>query len=283
MELDQGANASMSPSSVINPTRPAPLHAGTYGVFARLRTPLVIAGGAQVCAWIAVEALSIHTSLPIGVAVLIAGVLGACLSALARLPSWWCWIGFLMPFAIALSLYADLRPAWYLAAFLLTLSLFRGAPGDRVPLYLSNRQVLQKLVEQLPAACHDSDKSACVVDLGAGIGTTLAWLSKQRPDLHFVGVETAPLSCLIAKLRFTGSHNVSIRCGDLWNEDLTYADFVYAYLSPQPMPELWRKVSREMRPGTRFASYRFSVPDVEPSDTIPVIAGKNDWLYLWLL
>jgi SAM-dependent methyltransferase len=279
----------MTPTGTLINSRSVPAHAEqrralkkTASTRARFRTPLVIAGCAQLCAWLAVEALSLYTVLPIGIAVLIAGGLGGGLSALARLPSWWCWIGFLMPFAIALSLYADLHPAWYLAAFLLTLSLFRGAPGDRVPLYLSNRQVLQKLEQQLPAR-NDMGEAAVVVDLGAGIGTTLAWLSKQRPDLHFVGIETAPLSCLIAKLRFAGCHNVTFRCGDLWKENLAHADFVYAYLSPEPMPDLWHKVRREMRPGARFASYRFIVPDVEPSLTLPVKSGQNDWLYLWQL
>ena len=59
-------------------------------------------------------------------------------------------------------------------------------------------------------------------------------------------------------------------------------DVVYAFLSPAPMPRLWEKVQREMRPGTLFISNRFIVPGVKPHQRIATgEPGVN--LYVWRL
>jgi hypothetical protein len=238
--------------------------------------PILTVALVQAISWTVMVMVSLITTMPIGLAVLLSGMVNALLAMRVGLPRWWCWIAFLLPAATAAALSLPIQPLWYLAAFMLMLSVYRGAVKERVPLYLSNRRTLAEVEALLPAA-----SGARVIDLGAGIGTALARLSRKRPDLHFTGVENAPLPYLLACARFVGRRNVTMRFGSLWHEGLSRHDFVYAYLSPAPMPELWKKVVSEMRPGTRFASYRFSVPGVPPSMKIRIGTGRPDWLFLW--
>jgi len=64
-------------------------------------------------------------------------------------------------------------------------------------------------------------------------------------------------------LRAAG-RNCRIVWGNYLALDLAQADVVYAYLSPLPMSELWRKVRAEMRSGTLFISNTFAVPGIAP-------------------
>jgi hypothetical protein len=85
-----------------------------------------------------------------------------------------------------------------------------------------------------------------------------------------VGVEASPLTWLVAWLRCLPYKNAHIRLGSLWHTDLAGFDVVYAFLSPVPMPALWAKARREMKPGSRFISHSFEVPHEAPHSVIPV-------------
>ncbi|PWB56908.1 MAG: hypothetical protein C3F18_04775, partial [Nitrosomonadales bacterium] len=74
-----------------------------------------------------------------------------------------------------------------------------------------------------------------------------------------------------------------IRWGSLWHADLQPFDVVYAYLSPVPMADLWRKIQREMRPGTLFISNTFQVPGVEPDEVVQLDDLHQSRLYLYRL
>ena len=83
-------------------------------------------------------------------------------------------------------------------------------------------------------------------------------------------MEASPLTWLVAWLRCLPHKNARIRLGSLWRTDLAEFDVAYAFLSPVPMPALWAKVRREMRPGSRFISHSFEVPGAAPHRVIPV-------------
>jgi hypothetical protein len=58
-------------------------------------------------------------------------------------------------------------------------------------------------------------------------------------------------------------------------------DVVYAYLSPVPMADLWKKARLEMRPGSLFVSNGFIVPDVWPTQAIALGDRVGSTLYIW--
>lgn len=207
---------------------------------------------------------------------LIDGGLALALSWVLRLPPWWLPIqaGF-VPGLYGASLLA-LPPGAWLAGFVLFWLVFRSNTKERVPLYLSNRTTWDAVAELLPKGRYFS-----CVDLGCGLGGGLAGLARRCPEGQFRGVESAPLPCLWAWLRARALPNLAIRWGDLWAEDLGQYDVVYAFLSPEPMPELWRKARQEMRAGSLFISNSFEVPGWVPDRVLTLDDGRRTRLLIW--
>lgn len=209
---------------------------------------------------------------PLANLVFMQGVAALLLSRWFGLPGWWQVInaGF---FPLLWLVYqADIQPFWFLAGFALLALTSLGSLKTRVPLYLSSRRAVEAVASRAPA-------QARVLDLGCGLGGWLSGLKTIRPDLALAGVEMAPLNWLASRLRLNG--RATVRLGSLWSESLTDYDIVYAYLSPAPMAELWRKVEREMRPGSLFISNTFAVPGIEADETIELHDLSQARLLIW--
>ncbi len=67
----------------------------------------------------------------------------------------------------------------------------------------------------------------------------------------------------------------------LWETDLADSDLVYAFLSPEPMPALFEKARRQMKPGSLFVSNSFAVPDVEADEVWELSDRRGTRLYLY--
>lgn len=198
----------------------------------------------------------LEVSLAIGLTALV-------LATVARQPLWWRIIhGLFMPMVWWTHTLA-IDPLWFLAAFMLLLMVYRGALSGQVPLYFSNPATVQALAELI-----DQRESPRMLDLGAGVGSTVIPLADHLPNTQFTGVENAPLTWLAGRLLSLGRPNLTWRWGDLWQTSLTGYDVVYAFLSPAPMAELWAKAQREMTPGSLFVSNSFPVPGLAPTQVI---------------
>ena len=206
---------------------------------------------------------------------LLCGLIAAGLSRAVGLAIWWLAIGLLFAPALVLMLAVDIPPTFFLAAFLIMLGLYWSTFKTQVPLYLSSDKVWHALEALLP------QRDFRFIDLGSGLGGVLAHLAKVRPDGHYSGVESAPLPLLISKLRTATLANCELHWGSLWECDLSRYDIVFAYLSPVPMEQLWRKARSEMRPGTLFISSTFEIPDQIPHDVIQVDDLHRSTLLLW--
>lgn len=206
---------------------------------------------------------------------LLQGGIAAMISLWLRAPRWWLPIHLaFMPLAVIVQ-GLEIAPGWFLAAFVLLLLVFWRTDRSRVPLYLTNRATAAALLERLPA------QPCSVIDLGCGDGGLLRQLAQARPDCRFTGIEHAPLTWLLARIRAIGRPNLSIRYGDFWREPLDAYDVVYAFLSPAPMPRLWVKASDEMAPGALLVSNSFAVPGVEPEVAVAVADRRNTRLFLY--
>lgn len=185
---------------------------------------------------------------------------------------WWMVIqlAFLPMLATVSSFHVD--PRWFLWGFFLLALVFWNAYGTRVPLYLSGRAALEEISRRLP------EGEFSFADLGSGIGSVVAGLARARPDGKFLGVEIAPLPFLIGRARCLGLANCTMKWGSFEKIDLSGYDVVYAFLSPVPMPMLFEKARREMKPGSTFVSNSFTVPGAE-ADEVFEMRGKR--LYFW--
>lgn len=203
------------------------------------------------------------------------GLLAASAAVLLRADRWWLQIHLLFAPAIVLALRLEIPPVWYLAAFLLLALVYWTSFRSQVPLYLSNRRTMDAVLALLPR-----DRPAEVIDLGSGGGGLLRRLAASRPDCRFTGIEAAPLPYLWSRLA-ARLPNLELRRGDFWRESLERYDLVYAFLSPAPMPRLWRKARTEMRPGALLISNSFAVPEAAPTAVIDLPGNGARRLYCY--
>ena len=247
--------------------------------FLRRLPPVLRALLAQALAFATLVALArLGLRSPPWVWVLLQAVLAVFLSRWMDLSPRWVFMQAALPFLVR-ALWGVPIPAWvYLLLFLGLVLVFGGGLISRVPLYHASEDAWEKLADLLPE--HPGQR---FVDLGCGLGGPVAHLARQRPMAVVVGVEASPLTWLVAWLRCLPLRNAHIRLGSLWRTDLATFDVVYAFLSPVPMPGLWAKVRREMRPGTRFISHSFEVPNETPHRVIPVKGRDGARLLVWKL
>ncbi len=204
------------------------------------------------------------------------GVLAAIISRPFGMANWWLLLHLLFPLLLWLAMSWQI-PSWiYLVAFIVTLLVFWNSAGERVPLYLSNQTTWQALSNLLPA--QDSFR---FVDLGSGLAGTLNYLAQQHPEGEFVGVESAPLPMLLARLRCKKQHNITLLQQDMWSLNLARFDVVYCFLSPEPMPKIYVKARKEMRPGSLLISNSFTVQGREPDQVLELDDRRRTRLYLW--
>jgi len=206
------------------------------------------------------------------------GLLAALITHRLGLPKWWLPIQLLLPAAVAGAMLLEV-PSWvFLAAFFVVWLIFSNASGEGVPLYLSNRRTWAALAELLPA----KPGSRCI-DLGSGLGGTTLYLAKSRPDLVFDAIETAPVPFALSWLRFRlfAPPNCTVRYANIWKTDLSEFDWVYCFLSPQPMPRLYAKLLDELKPGTRLVSNSFDVPDQPAPEVVEVDDSRKTRLLIW--
>ena len=217
-------------------------------------------------------------TLPFYALLFVQGGLAALLGHLLGLPRWWLAINLLLPPAAGYALTFGL-PSWaYLAAFVALVVVFWNSGRDRVPLYLTNKKTAEELLSLIP-----SDRPIEFVDLGCGTGGLLLHLAAQRPQGRFVGIESAPLPYLVARLRLiaAGAPNVTLRLADLWRLDLSAFDMVYAFLSSDPMAKLFAKARDEMPQDSLFISNSFLPPEYPPERSLEVADRRRTRLHLW--
>ena len=239
--------------------------------------PILRALLAQALAFAAVVALTrLGLRFPGVVWVLLQAVLAVYLSRGFTLNPRWILIQAALPFLVWILWGVPIPPWIYLALFLALALVFGGGLITRVPLYHASRDAWAKLEALLPEG-----PGLRFVDLGCGFGGPVAHLAKAHPDGFFLGVEASPFSWFVAWLRCLPRPNATIRLGSLWRVDLSGFDLVYAFLSPVPMPTLWAKAVREMKPGSRLVSHSFEIPGTAPQRVIPVAGRDGARLLVW--
>jgi len=206
------------------------------------------------------------------------GAVALLLASVTRQPWWWRLMHALFAPLAWLVASLSIDPGWFLLGFTTMLLVYRGAITGQIPLYLSNA-VTANAIAQLAT----ENPATHFIDLGAGIGSVLRAVSKAQPGAHLTGVENAPATWLVGYLLTIGRTNCNWQWGDLWGVNLEEYDVVYAFLSPAPMAELWKKAQREMRPGTLLISNSFAVPGVRPSQVVEVDDSRRTSLYCYRL
>ena len=214
-------------------------------------------------------------ALTLMLAACLQGLLAALIGRWLGLPRWWLPINLCFVPGLVLAQGHTLPPWLLLAGFAVLVLLNWNALFERVPLYLTGTAAEQQLhlrLAELPAGFR-------FIDLGSGLGGTLSRLAKAYPQGHFVGVESAPLTFLLCRLRCLPQPNCRVYLRSFWRESLAPYDVVYCFLSPAPMPALWNKACAEMRGEALLISNSFEVPGVDAEEVVPL----DDWRHSRLL
>lgn len=237
----------------------------------QLAVLVVIALGAMLAQYVIVPPYSFP------LLVLIQALLAAMVSCRLGLPCWWRWIQFFMPIGLYVALLVEFNPLWALALFAVIWLVFSNALTERVPLYLTNsttRNALKRFIKP--------HKNQAFLDLGCGLGGNVVFMSQQANVSQSHGVETAPIPYLLSKI-YTLVRGGRTYAMDMWKTDLSDYNVVYAFLSPEPMPKLWQKVKREMRPGSVFISNSFAIPEIAPTEIWELADRRKTTLYIYRL
>ncbi len=208
-------------------------------------------------------------------AALVQGGVACAITRWRGLAPWWLGIQLVFPLALLEARSTSIHPLFFLGAFLVLLALYWSSFRTQVPYYPSGRRAWNAVDSLLP------DRPLCVIDIGSGLGGFVLDLAERRPTSTVVGIELAPLPWLVSavRARLAGSRARFVR-GDYEHLDFAQYDAVFAYLSPAAMSALWRKASREMRPGTVLLSYEFLITEKAPDLSI-VPTGSGPTLYVW--
>ncbi len=200
----------------------------------------------------------------------------ATLAWLMSSARWWIPIHMAFMPAVMLLQGAPIAPGWYLAAFIALTLIYWNTFRTQVPLYLSSPEAIAGVAALLP-----SDRPFRFLDLGCGTGTLIIPLAKRFPNGHFVGIESAPGPYWVARAQAKGLANVELRLGDYFQDSWRDYDFLYAFLSPAPMPRVGAKAHRELAPTALLISNSFPIPDWLPDQVIPLSDSRNSVLYLY--
>ncbi|NMC61755.1 MAG: hypothetical protein GYA55_01160 [SAR324 cluster bacterium] len=127
----------------------------------------------------------------------------------------------------------------------------------RVPFYPTSTQMYDVVLSQIP-----DDRVLSFLDLGSGFSSMLFFLARERPNVNFLGVEIGPLPFLLSwlRVRISGLKNLQTSYKNFWQVDFSQFDMIYAFLAPGPMPALWEKCKKEMKPESVLFVNSFPVP-----------------------
>ena len=245
------------------PSSTAPLLFLFYTVAGQL-----IAAGCAIGAWEATGSMAL--------ALILSTLASFLVSHFLKLSTPWKVMNCALPLSIACSLAVPL-PSWvFCAPFLALLAIYAPALWTRVPYYPTSRAAYPLILAELPAGQH-----LTFIDIGCGMGDLLLFLERHRPQGHFVGIEIGFVPFLVSKVKalLYGRGRISVKFQSVYKTPLNEFDFVYTFLSPAAMTQVWAKAYREMKPGSTFITNSFEVPE-KPSYQVNIKDHRKGVLFV---
>lgn len=105
------------------------------------------------------------------------------------------------------------------------------------------------------------NKKDVIYDLGSGTGTALIVAAKEF-GARGVGIEIDPLRVLISTLVIyiiKVRDRVRIKKNNFFDVDISDATVIFVYLVPRVLEKLKSKFLRELKPGTKIISYKYTM------------------------
>lgn len=167
---------------------------------------------------------------------------------------------------------AGLVAAWWLVPLALLAVVYPVGAWRDAPLFPTPRGALAGLARVVPLV-----DGSLIVDAGCGAGDGLRELRREYPGVALRGIERSAVIAWIARRRMHG--DAQIRIGDLYADDWSRADLVYAFQRPESMPRIAEKAARELKAGAWLASLEFAVEGCVPAAQLECPGGRMLFVY----
>lgn len=216
--------------------------------------------------------------IPLFVLVVSHALFASMFSQMMGMAAWWRWIHFCFPIAIWMLSSLHIPSQFYLAGFVVSLSLFWTTFRTQVPYFPSNINVWLQVSKLIPIG---QNKPVRMIDIGSGFGGMAMFVAKTCPSVQVEGMEIAPLPWFFSVLRARIRQSSAIfKLGNYEYLNFAHYDVVFAYLSPAAMHKLWLKANSEMTSGSLLISYEFDIQGVSPTFVVPT-GDRSPVLYVW--
>ncbi|MCX6821428.1 MAG: methyltransferase domain-containing protein [Candidatus Aenigmarchaeota archaeon] len=136
---------------------------------------------------------------------------------------------------------------WLLLIFFFSFSLYYVLKNRLAIFFPSSKKIIEVVLD-----FSDIKKNDVFYDLGSGDGRILIEAAKK--NIKVIGVEQNKFLNWIArrKMERLKLKNVEIIEGDIFNQDLSKATVIVAYLSISVAHRLQKKIEKEVKKGTRI-------------------------------
>ncbi len=134
---------------------------------------------------------------------------------------------------------------WLLLLFLSVLGLYYFLKNRLAVFFPSSEKMIETVLEFA-----DPKKSDIIFDLGSGDGRILKAFGSRGHKI--IGVEQNPLLNWLARRRTRNLKSVKITKGDIFDQDLSKATVIIAYLSRKVTYDLEKKIEKEAKKRTRI-------------------------------
>jgi len=141
--------------------------------------------------------------------------------------------------------------AFLIFAIISIISIAKGAP------YVPTKKGAVKAMVEL-SDIKEGDK---VIDLGSGDGRIVIAFAKEGIEAH--GYEINPILVIISRLRIWRNglqKNAHIHLKSFWSVDFREFNIVAMFGARHILEELEKKLSTELKSGSRIVSYGFKIP-----------------------
>ena len=143
-----------------------------------------------------------------------------------------------------------------IAFLLLLLSMVWPPDSPWAPWWRTNKKTAQAICKLA-----NISKDDVIYDLGCGDGTVLITAAKEF-GAQGVGIEIDPLRFLFASIKvktYGLSKKITIIKKNFYREDVSKATVIFVYLVPKTLQKLKPKFLKELKPGTKIISFRYTM------------------------
>lgn len=146
----------------------------------------------------------------------------------------------------------------------------------RVP-YVPTRR---KFVEKLLHAAH-LQKGQKVYDLGCGDGRIL-FAAEKITKCAGEGYEMAPMVYFLAMIKkMLGRKKSNIHCRNFFHADISDANVIFCYLTPEILEKTATKLAQECKKDTKIITHTFEIKSWKPKTTIKDANDRLPTIYVY--